>query len=241
MLPSPGGTLSSEVILPMAVIFIRTLILYFTLLFFLRLLGKRQLGEMELSEFLVASLIADLAANPLQDIGVPLLNGLIPVATLFCCEMLISSLTMRSIRLRSLLFGEPSLLICRGAIDQKEMKRNRFTLDELLSELHSLGIRDIAAIEYAFLETNGKLSVLLYESEMPPSASALSVPVENCGVPRILISDGRLILRNLRRSGHDMRWLNDQLSARGEKVSDIFLMTVDDAAQVYCVKKEGGS
>ena len=224
----------------MAIIFVRTLILYFTLLLFLRLLGKRQLGEMELSEFLVASLIADLASNPLQDIGIPLLNGLVPVVTLFCCELLISSVMLRSIRLRTLLYGEPSLLICRGVIDQKEMARNRFTLDELLSELRALGVRDIATIEYAFLETNGKLSVLQFESEMPPSASALAVSVEQSGVPRILISDGRLIRKNLRRSGHDMRWLREQIGPYGGEISRIFLMTVDDAARVYCVQKEAG-
>lgn len=222
----------------MAIIFVRTLILYFTLLIFLRLLGKRQLGEMELSEFLVASLIADVAANPLQDIGLPLLNGLVPVVTLFCCELLISSATMRSIKLRSLLFGEPSLLIYHGAIDQKEMSRNRFTLDELMAELRAIGVRDIATIEYAFLETNGKLSVLQYESELPPSASELSVEVSCCGVPRILISDGRLISENLKKSGHDRHWLDKQIAPYGGEISGIFLLTVDDASQVYCVQKE---
>ena len=121
--------------LSLAIIFIRTLLIYALLHLFLRLLGKRQLGEMELSEFLIASLIADLAANPLQDIGMPMLNGVIPILTLFCCEMLISSLTMRSIRLRSLLFGEPSLLIRHGVIDQRQMRRNCYMLDELLAEL----------------------------------------------------------------------------------------------------------
>ena len=161
----------------MAVIFVRTLILYFSLLMFLRLLGKRQLGEMELSEFLVASLIADLAANPLQDIGMPILNGLIPIVTLFCCELLISSLSMRSIRLRSFLFGKPSMLISHGKIDQKEMSKNRFTLDELMQEMRSQGVRDLAEVEYAFLETNGKLSILLYTSKQPPSAEKMNIPI----------------------------------------------------------------
>ena len=220
------------------IIFSRTLIVYFALLVFLRLLGKRQLGEMELSEFIVASLIADLAANPLQDIGMPLLNGLVPIVTLFCCELLISTLTMRSIRLRAFLFGKPSLLIDHGKILQREMSRNRFTLDELLQELRSLGVRDIAAVEYAFLETNGKLSVLQYESESPPSAAELNVPVENCGFPRILISDGRLIRENLRKSGYEENWLMKQIRPYGGKIADIFLLTVDDAARVYCVRKE---
>lgn len=222
----------------LAIIFIRTLILYFLLLVFLRLLGKRQLGEMELSEFLVASLIADLASNPLQDIGIPLLNGLIPIVTLFCCELLISTLTMRSIRLRAFLFGKPSLLIDHGKILQREMSQNRFTLDELLQELRSQGVRDIASVEYAFLETNGKLSVLQYASEMPPSANKLNIPEENCGFPRILISDGRLIRENLQKSGHEETWLLKQIRPYGGKISEIFLLTVDDASRVYCVRKE---
>ncbi len=222
----------------LVIIFVRTLIVYFTLLALLRLLGKRQLGEMELSEFLVASLIADLASNPLQDIGMPLLNGLIPVVTLFCCELLISSLTMHSIRLRAFLFGKPSLLIDHGRIDQKEMGKNRFTLDELLQELRSLGVRDIATVEYAFLETNGKLSVLQYASETPPSASDLNVRAENCGFPIILISDGRLISENLSKSGHGKEWLREQIKPFGGKISEIFLLTVDDLSRVYCVRKE---
>jgi uncharacterized membrane protein YcaP (DUF421 family) len=222
----------------LAIIFIRTLIVYLALLVFLRLLGKRQLGEMELSEFIVASLIADLAANPLQDIGMPLLNGLIPIVTLFCCELAISTLTMRSVRLRAFLFGKPSLLIDHGRILQKEMSRNRFTLDELLQELRALGVRDIASIEYAFLETNGKLSVLQYASETPPSAADLNVAVENCGFPRILISDGRLIRENLRKSGLEESWLMEQIRPYGGKIAEIFLLTVDDASRVYCVRKE---
>ena len=220
------------------IIFIRTLIVYTALLVFLRLLGKRQLGEMELSEIIVASLIADLASNPLQDIGMPLLNGLIPIVTLFCCELLISTLTMRSIRLRAFLFGKPSLLIDHGRILQKEMGRNRFTLDELLQELRAQGVRDIAAVEYAFLETNGKLSVLQYASESPPSAADLNVKVDDCGFPRILISDGRLIRENLKKSGFEEKWLMKQLKGHGGNIADIFLMTVDDADRVYCVRKE---
>ena len=223
----------------MVSIFIRILIVYFTLLVFLRLLGKRQLGEMELSEFLVASLIADMAANPLQDIGMPLLNGLLPIMTLICCEIMISTLSMRSIRLRSFLFGKPSLLIEHGQIRQKEMNKNRFTLDELLQELRSLGVRDIASIEYAFLETNGKLSVLQYAAQMPPIAAELNITAENRGFPRILISDGRLIRENLQKSGYTESWLSEQLRPYGGRIEDIFLLTVDDAAHVYCAQKEG--
>ena len=119
----------------MAIVLVRTLVIYFALLITMRLLGKRQLGEMELSEFVLAALIADLAAHPLQDIGIPLINGLVPILTLFCCEVLISGATLKSVRLRSLFFGRPSVLILRGKVIQRELNKNRFSLDELMQEL----------------------------------------------------------------------------------------------------------
>ena len=139
----------------MAIIFVRTLIIYFSLLLIMRLLGKRQLGEMELSEFVVAALIADLASHPLQDIGIPMINGLVPIVTLFCCEVLISGLAMKNIRLRALLFGKPSMLVEKGKIRQKEMKKNRFTTDELMEELRNQGYLDIRAVEYAVWRPTG--------------------------------------------------------------------------------------
>ena len=96
----------------MAIVLVRTLVIYFALLITMRLLGKRQLGEMELSEFVLAALIADLAAHPLQDIGIPLINGLVPILTLFCCEVLISGATLKSVRLRSLFFGSRAYSSC---------------------------------------------------------------------------------------------------------------------------------
>ena len=113
----------------MAIVFMRTVIIYMSLLVSMRLMGKRQLGEMELSEFVVAALIADLASHPLQDVGIPMINGLVPIFTLLSCEILIAGLAHRSVRVRELLFGRPSMLIVRGKINQKEMHANRFTLD----------------------------------------------------------------------------------------------------------------
>ena len=138
----------------MAILIFRTLIVYITLLGAMRLLGKRQLGELELSEFVVAALLADMASHPLQDIGIPLINGLVPVLTLFCCEVLVSGVALKSLRLRTLLFGKPSLLIWRGVIDQKELRKNRFTLDELTQELRSQGVTDLSKVEYGILETD---------------------------------------------------------------------------------------
>ena len=223
----------------MAIVFIRTLIVYAALLLTMRLLGKRQLGEMELSEFVVAALIADLAAHPLQDIGIPMMNGLIPILTLFCCEVLIAGLSMKHIRLRALLFGKPSILISHGKIDQRELWKNRFTLDELMQEMRSQGAMDISKVEYAILETDGRLNVILYPSEMPATASLLKLPVPDEGYPIILISDGRIMEENLKRSGKNQTWLDSQLKKRKMKsAEEVFLMMVNGAGQIYFAEKE---
>lgn len=223
----------------MAIVFIRTLIIYFALVLIMRLLGKRQLGEMELSEFVVAALIADLASHPLQDIGIPMINGLVPIVTLFCCEVLISGVAMKNIRLRALLFGKPSMLVEKGKIKQREMKKNRFTTDELMEELRNQGYLDISAVEYAVLETDGRLSVIPYPSESPVTPSQLKIEAEDKGYPVVVISDGHVIESNLRLVGRDMNWLKKRLAALGIKNTEtVFLMTVNAAGQVYFAPKE---
>lgn len=223
----------------MIILFFRTLIVYITLLGAMRLLGKRQLGEMELSEFVVAALIADMAAHPLQDIGIPLINGLVPILTLFCCEVLISGAALKSVRLRELLFGKPSILITRGVIDQREMRKNRFTLDELTQELRAQGITDLSKIEYAILETDGKLNVILFPAETPVTASMLRLPVRDSGYPVVVISDGRILEENLQRSGRDLPWLQRELRERGaESAREVFLLSVNAAGQIYYCAKE---
>ncbi len=223
----------------MAIVLIRTFIIYFALLLVMRLLGKRQLGEMELSEFVVAALIADLAAHPLQDMGIPLMNGLLPVAVLFCCEVLISGLALKNIRLRTLFYGKPSVLILRGSIQQQEMRKNRFTCDELMQQLRNQGSMDISKIEYAILETDGRLNVIPFSEEKPLSARQMELPTEPGGYPVILVDNGRILSENLQLMGKDERWLQKQLEKQGAKnPSAVFLMTMDQAERIYFCKKE---
>lgn len=223
----------------MAIVILRTAIIYCTLLLAMRLMGKRQLGEMELSEFVVASLIADLASHPLQDVGIPMINGLVPVLTLFCFEILIAGLSMKSIRLRTLLFGRPSILVRRGVIDQKEMRVNRFTADELMQELRNQGMFDLSQVEYAILETDGRLNVIPYPAEQPPTASQLGVAVPDGGCPLIVVSEGRVIGKNLRAIGRSTEWLREELRRKGhENVQDVYLMTVNQSGQQYIAGKE---
>ena len=223
----------------MAIVLVRTLIIYFALLLTMRLLGKRQLGEMELSEFVVAALIADLASHPLQDMGIPLLNGLIPILVLFCCEVLIAGVSLRHIRLRALIFGKPSLLIVRGQILQREMFKNRFTVDELMQELRSQSITDLSQIEYGILETSGKLNVILFPAARPATAAQLKLDAGEGGYPTIVISDGRVLEANLKHLGFDRRWLERQLKEKGARSpKQVYLMTATPSGQVYYAAKE---
>ena len=224
----------------MAIVIIRTGIIYFALLLAMRLMGKRQLGEMELSEFVVASLIADLAAHPLQDVGIPMANGLVPILTLFCFEVLIAGASMKSIRLRTLLFGGPSILVSHGVIDQKQMHADRFTADELMQELRKQGMFDLSEVEYAILETDGRLNIIPYPAHLPPTSEQLGVNAEDGGYPLIVISEGRVLTKNLKSLGRDSSWLRDELKKKGQDdPKNVYLMTVNQSGQSYLAEKEG--
>ncbi|NLL39458.1 MAG: DUF421 domain-containing protein [Clostridiales bacterium] len=223
----------------MAIIFIRTIIVFILILASLKLMGKRQLGELELSELVVAVLISDMAALPLQDIGIPLLYGLIPIITLLCCELLISFASLKSIKFRAMMWGKPSILIFNGKIVQSELKKNRFSLDELAESLRKKDITEINTVKYAILETDGTLNTILYQSEQAVTPSQMNMDVAEKGLPVAVISDGKVLSDNLRKIGRDENWLKKQLSQRGAaKPQDVFYMTVDEAGGVYFAPME---
>lgn len=205
----------------------------------MRLMGKRQLGELELSELVVAVLISNVAAHPLQDISMPLMNGLLPIVTLFCCEMILSGIIVKSIKARRFICGKPSILIANGVIDQKEMERNRFTLDELYEELRHQGVMDVSIVKYAVLETNGMLNVVLCSAESPVTPKQMNLQVEDLEYPMIIINNGRLLSNNLEYCGKKEKWLKGELKSRGvERFSDVYLMTLNSAGQIYFQKAE---
>lgn len=223
----------------MVILIFRTVILFLSLLLFYRLLGKRQLGELELSELTVSMLIADVSAIPLQDIGIPLINALLPMTLLFALELLLSVLTESSVRLRSLLWGKPCFLIERGVINQREMRRCHFTPDELTQELRRQSVVDLNTVEYAILEIDGTLSVLLTPPNRAPSASQLGVESESVGYTVTIIEQGRILSDNLRLCGLDRRWLRRELQRQGySDAKEVYFMTVNAAGQVYIAGKE---
>ena len=224
----------------MAIIFVRTVILYFAILISMRIMGKRQLGEMEISEFIVAALIADLAATPLQDIGIPLLNGLVPIIIMFCFEIIIAGLNMRSIKLRKLTYGRPEIIIRNGRIIREAMQKNRFTLDELMQELRAQGLTDTTQVEYAVLETNGQLSIILKSGDQPATASQMGVAGDDVSYAHIIINEGRVLDNNLKLLGRDRRWLSNELKRQNFRSADeVYILTLSESGRVFCQAKEG--
>lgn len=223
----------------MVIAFVRTVILYLLIIAGVRLMGKRQVGELEPSELVLALLIADLAAVPMQDFGIPLLTGIIPILTLLCITMIISVLSMKSITIRALLCGRPSIIVENGKLHQQEMAKNRFTVDELMEELRMKGITDISTVKYAILETNGQISVLPFADQKPPIAKDLNVMSQEAGLPLVIINDGRVLAHNLSLRGYDQNWLKKQLNANGVKSpEEVYLLTADELGRVYFARKE---
>lgn len=220
-------------------VFVNTVIVYALLILLMRLIGKRQLGDLELSELIVTILIAETASDPITDPDTPLLYGLIPVVTLLALEFLLSWASLRSVKVRALLSGKPALLIVHGRIDQTQMKRNRFTPDELTEALRNQGILDLNEVEYAVLETDGRLNVISTPEARPVTAGQMGLTVEDAGYPVMVINNGRVLSDNLRLLGRDEKWLAKQLQARNlAGPEQVYMMTADMAGGVFLAPRE---
>lgn len=226
----------------MFTIFFRTIILYLLIVLGIRLMGKRQVGELEPSELVLSFLIADLASVPMQDLGFPLHTGIIPILTLISVSTILSFVTLKSQYLRKILCGNPSIVIKNGEIDQTEMSRNRLTLDELLEELRCNGYTDLSTIQYAILESNGMISVLLYPEHQPVTAGQCKKGSElvmtKIGLPKVLICDGKIMEAGLRDCGHDGSWLEQKLKEKKcTSPSQVFLFSLNEDGSFYFAKK----
>ena len=224
----------------MYISFVRTLILYVVIVVTVRLMGKRQVGELEPAELVAAILISDLAAVPMQDIGIPLLSGVVPILTLLGLELLTAGLSLRSIRFRGLLCGRPAFLIVDGKIDQSAMRKNRLSLDELQECLRQDGIPDVGMVKFAVLETSGKLSTFLYPMYSPLTAAQAGHGEDGLELPAPVLSDGRLLSENLRALGLGRAWLTDLLRREGLRQEDVFLLTATPRGAVRLIRKEAG-
>lgn len=206
----------------MASIFVRTLIIYLFISVALKLMGKRQIEELEISELVSTLLVSEIAALPIADPDVPLMNAVIPVLLIVCLEIIISAAKNKSERLKRYVEGEPTFIIYRGKLRQGALAKNRISLNELMCELRLQGIGDIRDVYYAILEQNGKLSVFENKEKITHS----------------VIIDGETDEKALRGLGYDGIWVKKQLSAHRVRQDEVFLMTVDDGGVTYIIKKE---
>ena len=218
--------------------YLRTLVLYTLLIAVVRFMGKRQIGQMEPSEFVVAMLIADLIAIPMQNGGIALYYGIMPVLTVLGLELLLSGWSMKSLRIRRLLCGKPVILIENGRLLQRNLRRTGVTLDELTSHLREKDVLDLGSVQYAILETNGNLSVFPYPKEKPASARDAGIMVRQQFLPITIIEDGFLLRSNLAPAKKDEAWVEKVLTQHGASVKSTWLLTVDRANRIVFIPKE---
>ena len=222
----------------MIISYIRTILLYGVLIMVIRLMGKRQIGQMEPSEFVVTMLVANLASIPMQDSAIPLFSGLVPILTVLGVELVLSALSLRSIRLRKLLCGKPVILIENGVILQENLRKTRVTLDELTGHLREKDVLDPRAVQFAILETNGNLSVFPYPKERPATCKEAGIQARKQYLPITIVSDGRLLSDNLQKAGKDTTWLKSVLRKEHVQMEDVWLLTVDKGDNVIFYRKE---
>lgn len=205
----------------------------------IRLTGKRQIGELQIGELVVTFMISDLASLPMQNPDIPVSHAILAIAILIAFEVLLSLISMKSVKLRKLLEGRPSVLIENGKIDQKELRRVRFTVDDLVESLRQGGALSADEVQTAILETNGKLSVFRKASAEPPSAEALGIAAQEAKIPYTVISDGRVLSMNLERLKMDEKQLNALMRRCGvTDRKDILYFAVTADGKSVLIRKE---
>jgi len=225
----------------MLIILFRAIVLYFVVVFIMRIMGKRQIGQLQPYELVIALMISELASMPMQNIGIPLFHGIIPILTLLVLQVLISTLQLKSEVARLIFCGQPSILIEKGKINIKELKKNRLNLNDLLEELRLKDYYNLDDIEYAILETRGQITIIPKSELEPATRKDLNVKSSQNMLPVTLILDGKVNNRNLKLIKKDKSWLNEQLNKKNISSTDqIFLAILDSQGKfVYQLKKEG--
>lgn len=223
----------------MLTIFIRTVIIYFILTIIMRIMGKRQLGELDVGELVITIILSEIATNPITNPERSMLESIVPTATLASLEILTSALIIKAPLFKSILSSKPTVIVARGVIDFKQMKKVRISLEELVSQVRQNGIYDLNEVDYAILEENGKMSVIPKNANRQPDKSDLKVYCPNNGIMHLVISDGSINSHGLSILKKDRAWLERTMSKLGIKIKDVFCMTVDDSGKIFIQKRDG--
>ena len=218
--------------------FVRVSIIYLLVLIVMRLMGKREISQMQPFELVIAIMIADLASVPMADTGIPIFNGIIPILTLLAFQLILSILNMKSIKLRAIICGKPQILIFRGKIDEKALKKEKITINELQERLRQSNIFNIGDVEYAILETSGQISVIQKPEKRNTIPEDFNITPEYEGIPYDLIIDGKVMHKNLKAIGRDTKWLKKQVEKFKIKPENALIVTFDGKEQIFCQEKE---
>ncbi len=217
---------------------IRTVILYVILIITIRIMGKKQVGELEPAELVVVFLLSELASIPMQDMNLPLMSSIVPIATLISLEILISVLTLKSRFLRKLFQGRPSILINKGILVEQEMRRQCYNIDEIMEQIRCEGYSDLRDVEYAILENSGKISVIPSARGKALTAADMNINGSPGAMPYVVIADGKIAKKGLELSGMSEHQLMKKLSQKGiKKASEVFYAVMDSAGEFYFQKK----
>ena len=216
----------------------RTVVVYLALIACVRLMGKRQIGQMEPSEFVVTMLVANLASLPMEEPDIPLVNGLVPIAVVLGLELMLSLGSLRSLRFRRLLCGKPVILIENGKILAGNLRRTRITLDELTGHLREKDVLDPRAVQFAILETNGNLSVFPYPDERPATAKEAGIRTQAQALPITLVSDGKLVRKNLALAEKNEAWVRRVLAQHKASVENTLLLMIAEGDKVIFYPKD---
>ena len=224
----------------MLIIFLRAIFLYIVVLIVMRLMGKREIGQMQPFELAISIMIADLAATPMAETGIPISNGIVPILGLLVMHLTISTINIKSTRAREIICGKPSILIYRGKIDEKTLRKERFTINELEERLRDNNIFNIGDVDFAILETSGQVTVIPKPSKRNVIPEDFNIEPEYEGISYDLVVDGKVMYKNLEKIGKSYIWLVKQAEKFGIKPEDALIITIDGNNQFFCQAKEKG-
>lgn len=222
----------------MLLIIIRTLILLTLVIVVIRIMGKRQIGQLQPFELVIIIMLSELAAIPMQNTGVPLAGGVIPILMLLIAQLFLSYVSLKSERARGIICGTPTVLIEKGKILEKELARIRYNINDLLEQLRTKNIPNILDVEYAILETGGQLSVIPKSHRRPLVPDDININPSYEGLPTDIIIDGYLDKRSLGRLNLDETWLNKEINKRNmQSIKEVLLFSIDTQGNIYCQPK----
>ena len=221
----------------MLINFVRAIIVYILVLIVMRLMGKREIGQLQPFELVISIMIADLASIPMTDPGVPIFNGLVPILGLLAMHLLITVLNIKSVNIRKITCGKPTILIYRGKIDEEALRKERFTISELQERLRGKEIFDLGDVEYAILETNGEVSVIQKPNKRNTIPEDFDITPEYEGLPYDLVVDGKIMYENLTKIGKNEKWLRKQIDKFKTTPENVFIATIDGKGNFFCQEK----